>query len=132
MSEKVHENVFEAIKEADEKFMALYRQGNAAGIAELYSEDAVLMLPGADFVRGKEGIQATFAGFMAMGIKALVFDVIEVDQCAEKAIEMSTYRLLGVDDQELDHGKYIVVWKREQGEWKLHRDIFNSSLPANQ
>jgi ketosteroid isomerase-like protein len=30
----------------------------------------------------------------------------------------------------MDRGKYIVVWKDEGGKWKLHRDIWNSSLPA--
>lgn len=132
MSEMVHENVFEAINEAVKKFMELYRQGDAAAVAGLYSEDAVLMPPGAGFIRGKEGIQAVFESFLAMGIKAMIFEVIEVDPCADKAIEMSTYKLLGPEDQELDHGKYIVVWKREHGEWKMHRDIFNTSVPAPQ
>lgn len=132
MSEMVHENVFESIKEAVKRFMELYRQGDAAGVAGLYSEDAVLMPPGADFIRGKAGIQAVFESFLAMGIKALIFDVIEVEQCADKAIEMSTYKLLGPDEQELDHGKYIVVWKREHGEWKMYRDIFNTSVPTPQ
>jgi ketosteroid isomerase-like protein len=26
--------------------------------------------------------------------------------------------------------KYIVLWKKEDGKWKLFRDIFNSNLPA--
>jgi ketosteroid isomerase-like protein len=30
----------------------------------------------------------------------------------------------------LDEGKYIVIWKHEDGQWKLHRDILNSSRPA--
>jgi ketosteroid isomerase-like protein len=30
----------------------------------------------------------------------------------------------------VDQGKYIVIWKQDGGQWKLHRDIFNSSLPA--
>ena len=30
-----------------------------------------------------------------------------------------------------DHGKYIVLWKRDaKGQWKWHRDIYNSDLPA--
>ena len=29
----------------------------------------------------------------------------------------------------LDEGKYIVIWKREAGQWKLHRDILNRSMP---
>jgi ketosteroid isomerase-like protein len=29
-----------------------------------------------------------------------------------------------------DKGKYIVVWKKEDGKWKLHRDLSNSDLPV--
>ena len=43
---------------------------------------------------------------------------------------MSRYELQDGDGQALDAGKFIVVWKREAGQWKLHRDIFNSSMPA--
>ena len=33
--------------------------------------------------------------------------------------------------KEIDKGKYIVLWKMEDGKWKLHRDIFNSDNAAN-
>ena len=29
----------------------------------------------------------------------------------------------------MDSGKFIVIWKQEGGQWKLHRDIWNSSMP---
>ena len=29
-----------------------------------------------------------------------------------------------------DRGKYLVIWKNVDGTWKLHVDIYNSSLPA--
>ena len=34
------------------------------------------------------------------------------------------------DGDHIDHGKYVVIWKRIEGEWKLHRDIFNSNMAA--
>jgi ketosteroid isomerase-like protein len=129
MTDLIHENVRQAIEEADQKFMALYKQGDCAAVAALYSEDPILMPPGMDFVYGKEAIQKTFEAFRSMGIAELVFEVVEVDHCADHAIEMSRYKLLGAAGQQLDQGKFIVVWKREHGEWKLHRDIFNSSVP---
>jgi len=30
----------------------------------------------------------------------------------------------------MDQGKYIVIWKQVEGEWKLHRDIWNTSMPV--
>jgi ketosteroid isomerase-like protein len=32
--------------------------------------------------------------------------------------------------QVIDHGKYIVVWRREKGQWKLHRDMYSSNTTA--
>ena len=29
-----------------------------------------------------------------------------------------------------DIGKYLVVWKREGGAWRLHIDIWNTNAPA--
>ncbi len=28
-----------------------------------------------------------------------------------------------------DSGKFVTIWKRENGSWKVDVDIFNSSLP---
>jgi len=40
------------------------------------------------------------------------------------------YTLVGEGGRVLGKGKYIVVWKRVAGQWKLHRDIFNSNAPV--
>ena len=37
---------------------------------------------------------------------------------------------LFVGDNTVAEEKYIVVWKKEDGKWKLFRDIFNSNLPS--
>jgi len=129
MSELIQEHVRDEIWEQDRKFMALYKQGDCAGVAALYSEDPVLMPPNMGILRGKEAIQKTFEAFRAMGILELVFEIVEVEQTGDRAVEMSTYKLVGPGDLILDEGKYIVVWKHEHDEWKLHRDIFNTSLP---
>jgi ketosteroid isomerase-like protein len=39
--------------------------------------------------------------------------------------------LLGAGGQMIDTGKYVVVWKQEDSEWKVHRDIWNSNMPAS-
>ena len=89
-----------------------------------------LWLPNAGFMKGKEAIQAFWQGAMDMGIKSAQMEIDEVEAHGDTAIEVSRYTLRGEGGQALDQGKYIVIWKREAGTWKLHRDIFNSSLPA--
>jgi ketosteroid isomerase-like protein len=31
------------------------------------------------------------------------------------------------DGEAVDEVKFIEVWKREDGEWRIHRDIWNSN-----
>jgi uncharacterized protein (TIGR02246 family) len=120
-----------AIAAANEGFMAAFNGGNAAGVAALYTEDGQLLPPNADVMAGKEAIQAFWQGAMDMGIASAQLEIVEVDGHGDTAVEVSRYTLCGAGGQVLDQGKYIVVWKRENGQWKLHRDIFNSSVPAS-
>jgi len=44
-------------------------------------------------------------------------------------VEEGEYTFMGEDGEQLDKGKYIVLWKMEDGKWKLFRDCYNSDLP---
>jgi uncharacterized protein (TIGR02246 family) len=118
------------IAAAVEAFMAAFNRGDAAGVAALYTEDGQLLPPNAGFMKGRQAIQAFWQGGMDMGLKAAKIEIVEVEGHGDTAIEVSTYTLYGEGGQALDEGKYIVIWKKEGGQWKLHRDIFNSSKPA--
>jgi uncharacterized protein (TIGR02246 family) len=123
------EKIRDAIAAANDEFMAAFGRGDAAGVAALYTEGAQLLPPNADVMAGQEAIQAFWQGAMGMGIQSAQLEIVEVEGHGDTAIEVSRYTL-GAGGQVLDRGKYIVVWKREGGQWKLHRDIFNSSMPA--
>jgi len=118
------------IRTADDAFENNFRQGNAAAIAELYTNDGMLLPAGSDFVQGKEAIRDFWQGAMNMGIKEAKLDILEVDLQGNWAIERGRYQLSGTDGVVMDQGKYIVIWKQEQGQWKLHRDIWNTNRTA--
>jgi uncharacterized protein (TIGR02246 family) len=110
--------------------VAAFGGGNAARIAALYTEKAQLLPPNSDAVIGREAIQGFWQALLDMGLKEAELEVVEAEGHGDTAIEVGKYALNGEGGQQLDTGKYIVIWKREDGQWKLHRDIFNSSLPA--
>ena len=124
------EKIRAAIVAANETFMAAFRAGDAAGLAALYTARGQLLPPNMDTVASQAAIQAFWQGAMDMGIRSAQLEIAEVEGHGDTAIEVSTYKLCGEDGQVLDQGKYIVVWKQDGGQWKLHRDIFNSSLPT--
>lgn len=117
------------IEAANTAFMRHFENHDAAALAELYTEEAQLLPPNSDFVTGKPAIQAFWNALFEMGIDKATLEIVELEQCGDTAVEISHYTMLGPGDQPLDSGKYIVIWKKVNGQWKLHRDIFNSSLP---
>jgi len=111
-----------------ESFESTFRRGDIAGIANFYTDNAMLLPPGSDFIQGKRNIEAFWQEAIDMGIKNIKLDIIEIEQHGDTAIEMSNYTLSSADNQVIDQGKGIVIWKQEDGTWKLHRDIWNSSV----
>jgi hypothetical protein len=47
----------------------------------------------------------------------------------DTAHEVGQYELLDAAGKTLDRGKYVVLWKKEGGRFKLHRDIWTTSMP---
>jgi uncharacterized protein (TIGR02246 family) len=123
-------NISNDIRMANDAFEKNFRQGNAAGIAELYTNNGMLLPAGSDFVQGKEAIRDFWQGAMSMGIKEAKLNILEVDLQGNTAIERGQYQLKGAGGEVMDQGKYIVIWKQEQGQWKLHRDIWNTNQSA--
>ena len=112
-----------------ELFESTYASGDSAGMGDLYTDDGMLLPTGADFIKGRHAISTFWKGAMDMGIKTAKLDIVELDQQGDTVIDVGRYSLMGEDGQELDRGKYLVVWKRINDGWKMHRDIFNSSVP---
>jgi uncharacterized protein (TIGR02246 family) len=119
----------EEIAAANAEFMAACEAQDAAALAALYTKGGQLLPPNSDFVIGREAIQGFWQAVMDMGIRRAELEIIEVEGHGKTAIEVSKYTLYAEGGVVADKGKYIVVWKQKGGLWKLHRDIFNSSLP---
>lgn len=116
----------DAVKAANKVLMAHLAAGNAAAVAACYSKKAVLLPPGAPAQKGAKNIAGFWAGAIAQGVKSAVLKTQEVDELGTTAIECGAFTLKGDGGAVLGVGKYIVVWKKEGGAWKLHRDIFNA------
>jgi ketosteroid isomerase-like protein len=98
-------------------------------MAAVYTEKASLLPPNSDFVSSRSLIQGFWQGVLNMGVKGAKLQTVELEEHGDAAYEVGKYALLDTKAQTLDAGKYVVIWKREQGQWKWHRDIWNSSMP---
>lgn len=121
--------VAEQIKANNKALGAAIAAADAKAAGKMYTRAARLMPPNADFFKGMKAIAGFWQGAIDMGIKGVALKTVEVEQLGTTAIEVGTYTLSGAAGV-LDKGKYVVVWKKDAGVWKLHHDIFNSSNPA--
>lgn len=119
-----------AIVAANGEFAAAFARGDGAGVAALYSEKAQLLQPNGNIISGRAAIQTFWQGAIDSGLKQIKLETIEVHGTGGTTAEVGTYSMLGGNGQVLDSGKYVVLWKREKGRWRLYRDIWNSNTPA--
>jgi uncharacterized protein (TIGR02246 family) len=124
------EDIQAAIQQANANFMAVFGSGDAAGLAALYTEDGQLLPANSDSVAGREAIQGFWQAVFDSGVKGAILETFEVTNLRGSASEVGQYTLSDIDGNAVDRGKYIVLWEKEDGEWKLHRDIWTTSLPA--
>jgi ketosteroid isomerase-like protein len=99
-------------------------------MANLYTANGQLLPPNSDFVTGGAAIQAVWQSVMDMGVKDAKLETVELEAHGDTAIEVGKYTLSGEGDQVLDSGKFVVIWKQEGAQWKLQRDMWNSSMAA--
>jgi ketosteroid isomerase-like protein len=122
--------VTDEIKAANGRFVECFRRRDADGIAALYAGGAKLLPPRSNFVQGRQAIRDLWRNVMERGVEEAALETLEVEAYADTAIEVGTY-VMRAGGQVVDRGKYVVIWKNENGAWKLHRDIWNSSVATS-
>lgn len=129
----VQQAVRSRIEEVNAQFGAAVSRGDTATVADLYTDDAAVLAPNAEVVRGKQSIKALFDGMIQqMGIPQLSLQTQGVEEIGDTACEIGQYTLKiqpPGGEAVTDIGKYVVIWKREGGDWKLAVDIWNTNSP---
>ena len=124
------DNVKAAIEAANKKFADAVAAGNASALASMYGDEAIVFPPNSEPVRGRAAIQKFWQGVLTSGVKQAALTVNEAEAHGDTAFETGVYVMKDAAGKDLDRGKYVVIWKRVKGQWMLHRDIWNTSMPA--
>ncbi len=129
------EEIRETINNINLKFAEAFKRGDAAAVAALYTSDARLLPPDAPMMSGTEAITKFWQGAMNLGIKEATLESIDVESSdgSDLATEIGKFTLsmeTPGGERVAQTGKYIVLWKRDGGVWKLHADIWNADALA--
>lgn len=118
-----------AVEEGNKMMMDHIMKGDSVGMANMYAAGAKIMAPGLPGV-AKENIQHFAHGMMANGGMDFRLNTVDVWGNQDLLSEEGSWSLFDGNGTQLDHGKYIVLWKQENGQWKLFRDCWNSDGPV--
>jgi ketosteroid isomerase-like protein len=95
----------------------------------MFTKDAKSMEPNEPSFIGRKKIEIHFADIMNAGDIKLEVTTIGLWGDEKMIAEEGGYTFTDKDGNELDKGKYITLWKKENNKWKLFRDCVNSDLP---
>ena len=116
------------IEKLNDAWTGAFNKGDAAAVAAMYTEDAYVLPPGAEMVKGHAAIEAFWRqAAQQMGdAKLTTLDVLPLGRSAAREIGTVTLKTKSQPPQEMV-GKYAVVWRKVGGKWKLATDIWNTN-----
>jgi len=116
------------IEKLNDAWAAAFNKGDAAAVAAMYAEDAYVLPPGADMIKGRAAIEAFWRqASQQLGDATLkTLDVLPLGPRAAREIGTVTLQTKTQPPQQIV-GKYAVVWRKVGGHWKLATDIWNTN-----
>jgi uncharacterized protein (TIGR02246 family) len=103
---------------------------DAKAISLLYTEDAKLLPPNSPPVLGRDAVEKFYASLLDLPIESLALETIDVYGAGDEVTEEGRYTLVGAKGDTVEAGKTLVVWRKTDAGWRLHRDMWSSDAPA--
>lgn len=102
-----------------------FNQGDALSTAAHYADDAQILPPRHPAIEGRPAIAAYFKAnidkYIGYG-NDTTWSAVRGDM----AVEQGVYNVRNVRvGENVEAGKYIRIWKKINGTWKLYRDMFS-------
>lgn len=124
-----------AIKDLEAQWSKAAGAKNVDDIVSFYADDASMLPPNMPIATGKQAIRGVWVELLGMPGFSASWESTKAEAAlsGDVAYDIGTYQLTMNDPQGKpmpDHGKYVVVWKKQaDGKWKAAADMFSSDLP---
>jgi len=116
------------IEKQQQVFMDRFKANDSTGIANIYTADAKVMNAGKPAVAGRDSIVSFFGSIFKSGTKRITVLTNDTWQTEDMIVEDGKWIMADSNGVEYDHGKYLILWKKENGTWKKFRDCHNSDI----
>jgi ketosteroid isomerase-like protein len=109
------------IEDIDKQFSEDYYNGDSVALANYYSSDAKL-----GSLKGEEILSfwgKSIRNSIQDSTRNLLFTTTAFTGDSDYVVELGFYEERDNENNIKNKGRYLVVWKQENGEWKIYRDI---------
>lgn len=131
-----HDADVKAISDIETQWNKDWAAKDADKIAANYADDAVIMTPGGDPMRGKDAIHNGLKQMIADPALSLTFQATKVDvaKSGDLGYSQGSYKMSMTNPVTKkvmeDHGSYVTTYhKQADGSWKAVADIATSEVP---
>ena len=109
-------------------FMDAFKKGDSTGVANVYTGDAKVMNAGMPAAEGRENIIHFFGRIFSGGPLMITTKTLGVWNNTDMIVEEGQWTMADKNGEAYDQGKYLILWKMEDGKWKKFRDCHNSDI----
>ena len=111
-------------------FEDAFNAKDSVALANCYTTDSKFMNPNAKSVEGRPAIQKAFGIWFKGETPKLKLNLVELWGDENNLTVEDAWTMTDKVGKVIDEGKSIEVYKMEDGKWLLHRDCYNSDMPA--
>ena len=114
------------IERQNNKYM---QAGDIDSLLEWFADDALQASPGAEMISGKENIRELFAHIAKTDGYELSWEPTAafVSESNDMAYVYGTTRVKEPSDEVAQPGKYLIVFVKRDGEWRVAIDMANAN-----
>lgn len=117
------------IQEKTNRFTEAHITKDTAYLNNIFTEDARVFPPNSEIVTGKKAISQLNTDWVNYGIHEFKEVSTSFYGNEDYLIDEGNYHLRYGEDNVIDKGKYINIWKNDNGEWKIYSNIWNTNMP---
>jgi ketosteroid isomerase-like protein len=117
------------VDKLNQSFMAALQKGDVEALKGLYSPNATMFPPGAPPIVGTAAIGGFWKKMVEAGVKRIEPRTTELETHGDTLIELGTFEAFREGATPIQKGRYVVIWKKENGSWKIFRDLWNTETP---
>ena len=117
------------IEEINNEFEKAFISGDSARMVNQYTQDGKLFPPNSAAVIGSTAIGQLVAQYLKFGVKEFRDETTALYGNEDNLVEEGNYFMGDGKGNIIDIGKYIDIWRKVDGNWKVYSNMWNTSMP---